>query len=319
MFICATENGKFKPLETYKEKELLVLHNKVTKFLDQPPKQIKIAPGLCFKLKGENHNFRISFVTDFRHIREVQMARLLDYLCEFDSRLNGVLLLIAFWSKVRIVQFTNPTKPGNGNPTILQWLVVLFLTIEGLLPSVKYIQDNLQPSVFFENTCANYAPAWIPGEFTASEIALARDWKGSKSQPQKDTEGWIESVTALTQQMFEFYSKKVKIGKWVLDTHNGKVIPQTDVPVGNDLELKDIIRMIHPLIPTETLVFSTKTIQDHPKTSRKKMRQAAERMQKWNAGHEEMKLCDAIGKGPGRTKILDWQRDWKCVYELGRT
>lgn len=119
------------------------------------------------------------------------------------------MLLMAFWSRCHKVSSTGkqrqfPWEPGN--PTILQWLVIWFLTRKEIIPSVKFIKDKGKSAALFENPSRNWIPAFDNG-FSKEEMALVECWKNSKSQPVAESREWIESVVELTQQMFEFYSK----------------------------------------------------------------------------------------------------------------
>lgn len=145
----------------------------------------------------------------------------------------GVITLIEFWAKynqVKVASTGKATQPGKKkswtgqDPTGLQLLVVVYFMNEKLLPSVRKLRKVIDHKPV-RVTGTNYSATVTMDVGFSPDKKFAKKWKEKRKIPSMSSSSWIESVVEITHNWFQFYSKKISNGRWVLSCYDGGVFP----------------------------------------------------------------------------------------------
>ncbi len=100
-----------------------------------------------YKVNYKGSTIPIRLFTYTKIMIEVQVCRILKYLCLFDRRCHPLLTLVHYWTYSNNVPFFILEPPGKSHlslptPQNLQWLVIHFMCYRKYIPTVREIQER---------------------------------------------------------------------------------------------------------------------------------------------------------------------------------
>jgi hypothetical protein len=147
------------------------------------------------------------------------------------------------------------------DPSGLNWLLILFFHLEGLIPSPKLIMEQPHERKLFNGMDVGFSDS----------AEYASDWRDSHKAKTEDEKEFAEEVFKLLYKFFHFCASKLRRptsegGGWVVNTRDAELIPASELSSSNvlienwkltEIELATIkqkncakIIMIHPFFPS---------------------------------------------------------------------
>lgn len=190
-------------------------------------------PKKTLKVKHVDTNVKINIVTNTKKgcRMEMQVCRLIEYMCQFDPRCHTLITLVCYWVKINSIQIGGETDPENplGLPPhyTVYWLVLFYMIRKGFIPSPREILKNCQDnSVRDLVTGANIGfkcdPSYV--NLWRSKQKLMRS-----SIPDDDfSNEFILDMLSLFRNFLEFcrrtlldQARSCRVNLLILNTHDG--------------------------------------------------------------------------------------------------
>lgn len=192
--------------------------------------------GFCDK--QTNLLFRLVSAPWF--LPEVQRCRLLQYYCEFDSRIKPLLGVIHLWALVNKIRLGNAnidyqqTHCHVPDPGALEWLVVMFLLDKKIIPTPREVQE--QPHQRLDFFSRNFKNEQINHDIGfSSDPQFAADWAEKNSPGLKDNvDAAVISILKLAVHFFTYLFDicarcNVKHRCILLNTRDGEILRKGQV------------------------------------------------------------------------------------------
>jgi len=131
------------------------------------------------------------------YLQEVQTSRLVEYFCGLDRRVMPLMTVIFYWANMNVIQLGNgkcgsSAKVGLApNPTLMEWLVLYFLKIKGVVPSPEELMEKVELN-------------GVNLDFKHNE-KLAQEWQAHYNPV--DEEEHLLNVFKLARGFFRFWSE----------------------------------------------------------------------------------------------------------------
>lgn len=153
---------------------------------------------------------------------EVQLCKLLQYMCTFHMNALPLLTLIRYWSKVNNIALgeSNVGPPGIRipAPASLDWLVISWMAAKGLLPSPRALLERPHKPLYVELDSRK-----IDVGFSA-DSECARKWMEKTSEAEYGTDLFFQNLVEMAQYFFEDNVPLFLIGNFLVNTRDAQII-----------------------------------------------------------------------------------------------
>lgn len=184
--------------------------------------------ALNLQIRGEQYGIQLqyylSLVSNPAILIEVQLGKLLQYMCTFDARMLPLITLVRYWSNVNNISVggTNSMSyPGVRipEPAALDWLVVGWMASRGLVPTPRLLlnRPHSRLPIYFRGYNLDIG--------FSQDAEFAQQWmKNHKTYPDCGSEIFPQNVLQLAQDFFEAHTN-FKSGNFLVNTRDAENIP----------------------------------------------------------------------------------------------